>query len=191
VTAHPDVDAYIERSEQWPAEVAALRPILLGCGLSEQIKWNKPCYGHDGRNIAIIQEMKDFVALMFFKGALIDDRAGLLEEQGPNSRSARRLVFTSADAVAASADTIRAYVADAIAVEEAGLEVPAPEVVFVDELQQRLDRDPALKEAFESLTPGRQREYDLHIGGAKQVKTRIARMERCVDRILAGKGLRR
>ncbi|HSP01942.1 MAG TPA: YdeI/OmpD-associated family protein [Acidimicrobiales bacterium] len=190
MTANPDVDQYLERSETWPDEVAALRPVLLGCGLTEQLKWSKPCYSHDGNNIVIVQEMKDFLALMFFKGALLRDPDGVLREQGPNSRSARRMELTSVDEVRASAGTIEAYVAEAVAVEEAGLEVPAAEVELVDELQGRLDEDPGLKEAFESLTPGRQREYNLHIGAAKQSKTRVARVDRCVERILSGRGLR-
>jgi uncharacterized protein YdeI (YjbR/CyaY-like superfamily) len=188
---NPEVDAYIERSERWPDEMTTLRPILLDCGLSEDIKWGKPCYGHDGRNIAIVQEMKDFLALMFFKGALLDDPDGVLEDQGPNSRSARRMRFTSVDDVNRLADTITAYVADAIDVEEAGLEVgPAPEPALVDELQHRLDRDPALEAAFKALTPGRQREYNLYFSDAKQAATREARVERYAEKILDGKGLR-
>lgn len=190
MTANPDVDRYLERSEAWPDEIAALRPVLLGCGLTEQLKWSKPCYSHGGKNIVIVQEMKDFLALMFFKGTLLRDPDEVLREQGPNSRSARRMELTSVDDVRASAGTIEAYVAEAIAVEEAGLEVPAAEVELVDELQDRLDEDPALKQAFEALTPGRQREYNLHIGSAKQSKTRVARVDRCVERILSGRGLR-
>lgn len=190
MTTNPDVDRYLERSETWPDEVAAVRPILLGCGLTEQLKWSKPCYSHDGKNIVIVQEMKDFLALMFFKGALLEDPDDVLREQGPNSRSARRMELTSVDEVRASAGTIEAYVAEAIAVEEAGLEVPAAEVELVEELQARLEDDPALQEAFEGLTPGRQREYNLYVGDAKQAKTRVSRVDRCVERILAGKGLR-
>ena len=104
----PKVDAYIERSEQWPDEMTALRPILLAAGLTEAIKWGKPCYSHGGKNVAIFQEMKDFLALMFFKGALLDDATGVLREQGPNSRSARRIEFTSAEEVSDLADTITA-----------------------------------------------------------------------------------
>jgi uncharacterized protein YdeI (YjbR/CyaY-like superfamily) len=191
VQGNPDVDEYIAGSNRWPDEIAALRRVLLGCGLTEDIKWNKPCYGHDGANIAIVQEMKDFLALMFFKGALLDDPDGMLHEQGPNSRSARRMQFTSVDEVQRSAGAIEAYVDQAVRVEQAGLAVePAPELVLVDELQRRLDADPALKQAFESLTPGRRREYHLHIAGAKQVATREARIDKYVDKILAGKGMR-
>lgn len=185
------VDAYIARSDQWPGEIETLRPILLGAGLSEAIKWGKPCYSHEGKNIVIIQEMKDFLSLMFFKGALLADPEGILVEQGPNSRSARRIEFTSVEDVSRLADTISAYVGEAIDVEDAGLEVgPPPELVLVEELQERLDRDPALEAAFEALTPGRQREYNLHFSDAKQAATRIARIEKHAERILDGKGQR-
>ena len=191
MVANPDVDAFLRRSRQWPEEMAALRPVLLGCGLTEEVKWGKPCYSHGGRNIVILQEMKEFLSLMFFKGALLSDPAGVLEEQGPNSRSARRIRFTSVGDVARLADTVRAYVAEAIEVEGAGLEVgPAPELEFVAELQDRLDRDLAFRAAFESLTPGRQREYDMFFSGAKQAETRRARVERCAPKILDGRGLR-
>lgn len=188
---NPAVDAYIERSDQWPDEMRALRPILLDAGLTEEIKWAKPCYGHDGKNIAIMQEMQGFLALMFFKGALLEDPHGLLREQGPNSRSAKRFEFTSVDEITDVADAIADYVADAVEVERRGLTVePAPERELVEELRQRLQADPELRTAFESLTPGRQREYDLYVAGAKQASTREARIDRNVERILAGKGLR-
>ncbi len=185
------VDAYIEASEQWPDEMRELRPILLNSGLTEQFKWRKPCYSHDGTNIVIIQEMKEFLALMFFKGALLNDPDDVLVDQGPNSRSARRMQFTSVDEVVRLAGTIAAYVAEAIAVEEKGLEVgPAPELVLVDELASHLQADPRLEAAFEALTPGRQREYNMYFAAAKQATTRNARIDRYRDTILDGKGLR-
>jgi uncharacterized protein YdeI (YjbR/CyaY-like superfamily) len=188
---NPEVDAYIERSERWPDEIAALRPILLGGRLTEEIKWGKPCYSHEGRNIAIVQEMKEFLALMFFKGALLTDPRGVLEEQGPNSRSARRLRFASVEDVERLADVVTAYVDEAIDVEEAGLAVgPAPAPVLAEELQDRLARDPAFKAAFESLTPGRQREYILYFSDARQAETRTGRIEKYAQRILDGKGMR-
>ena len=190
-TIDTKIDAYIERSEQWPDEMATLRPILLSCGLSEQIKWGKPCFSHDGKNIAIFQEMKGFLSLMFFKGALLSDPDGVLVEQGPNSRSALRIEFTSVDDVTRLAETVKAYVEEAIDVEEAGLEVgPAPEVVFAEELQARLDEDKAFRKAFEALTPGRQREYNLYFSDAKQAATREARVEKYAPKILEGKGFR-
>jgi uncharacterized protein YdeI (YjbR/CyaY-like superfamily) len=188
---NPDVGDYIARSTMWPEEMKALRTILLDRGLTEEIKWAKPCYGHAGRNIAIMQEMKDFLALMFFKGALLSDPTGALRVQGPNSRSARRLEFTSVDEVIRLGDIVAACVDEAIAVEAAGLDVgPAPELVLVDELRERLDADQALRAGFDTLTPGRQREYNLHVSDAKQASTRIARVDRCTPKILEGKGLR-
>ena len=185
------VDDYIERSDKWPAEMTALRPILLDCGLTEENKWRVPCYSHNGKNIVILQEMKDFLALMFFKGALLNDPDNALEEQGPNSRSDRRMRFTSVEQVMQSSDTITAYIDEAIDVEEAGLTVEPPaELVLVEELQNRLIGDPALKAAFEALTPGRQREYNLYFSGAKQTKTREARIEKYSQKILDGKGFR-
>ena len=189
------MDSRIEKqfaeSARWGAEAKALRAILLDAGLDEAFKWGKPCYGHDGNNVAILQKMKAFLALMFFKGALLDDPEGLLQEQGENTRSARRLCFTSVEDVAEMADAVRDFVQKAIAVEEAGLKLPErPALVLIEELQARLDADPALKAAFEALTPGRQREYNLHVSGAKRSETRVRRVEKHVPRIMAGKGLR-
>lgn len=187
----PKVDAYIARSSKWPAEMAELRPILLGAGLDESIKWGKPCFSQGGRNIAIMQEMNDFLSLMFFKGALLEDPAGLLRSQGENSRSALRLEFTSVGEITEQADRIRDFVAGAVEVEAKGLSVgPAPELELVDELTERLAQDPELAAAFEALTPGRQREYNLHFSDAKQAKTREARIEKYAPQILAGKGMR-
>jgi uncharacterized protein YdeI (YjbR/CyaY-like superfamily) len=191
VESFASVDDYVRRSTRWPAEIAALRPILLGCGLTEAIKWGKPCYGIDGGNIVIVQEMKDFLALMFFKGALIDDPDGVLEDQGPNSRSARRVTFTSVADVDRLASTIVALVGRAVEVERSGDEVAPPdELVLVDELRRALEADPELRAGFELLTPGRRREYDLHVRSAKQAATREARIAKLADRIRAGRGLR-
>ena len=188
---NPKVDAYIERSTMWPAEMTRLRDILLGCGLSEDIKWGKPCYSSGDGNIAIMQEMKDFLALMFFKGALMEDPHEVLQEQGPNSRSALRMTFTSVDEIDGRARIVEDYVRNAVEVEAAGLSVgPAPEVEFVAELQERLNQDPDFRKAFETLTPGRQREYNLHFADAKQAKTREARIEKYTEHIFAGKGMR-
>lgn len=186
---YPDVDAYLRESEQWPDEIAAIRPLLIDSGLEESIKWGKPTYSHDGDNICILQEMKDFLAVMFFKGALLEDPAGLLHSQGPNSRSAKRFQFTSVAEIHDSAGMIAAYVADAIDVAVAGLEVePAPDQPLAEELQDRLDADPALRAAFEALTPGRQRAYNLNISEAKQSATRARRVEKWIPKILEGKG---
>jgi uncharacterized protein YdeI (YjbR/CyaY-like superfamily) len=185
------VDRYIQRSTKWPEEMAELRSVLLGCGLQEDIKWGKPCFSHEGNNIAILQEMKALLSLMFFKGSLLPDKTGVLVEQGPNSRSAKRVEFTSLDDVTRLSATVKALVVAAIMVEQTGLSLaPAPPLALVEELQARLDSDSAFQAAFASLTPGRQREYNLHISDAKQPKTRLARIDSCAPKILSGKGFR-
>ena len=146
------VDAYIKRSTKWPEEMSALRSILLGCGLAEELKWGKPCYSHDSANIVILQEMNAFLSLMFFKGALLSDPQHVLVEQGPNSRSARRIEFTSASDVTRLSKVVTSYVKEALRVEADDLQLgPKPQLVLVDELQQRLALDPRLKTAFEAL----------------------------------------
>ncbi|MDE0802391.1 MAG: YdeI/OmpD-associated family protein [Acidimicrobiales bacterium] len=188
---YPDVDAYLAASQQWPDEIAALRPILVDTGLDEAIKWGKPCYSHGDANIVIVQEMKDFLALLFTKGALLDDPDGVLEPQGPNTRSAMRICFRSVDEVTDRAPTIAAYVENAIAVEDAGLEVgPAPEPDWVEELRERMADDDAFRQAFDALTPGRRREYNMHFSDAKKPETRMKRIEKYAPKILAGKGMR-
>ena len=188
---YPDVDAYLEASERWPAEIRALRQLLLAAGLGEEIKWGKPCYSHDDANIAVVQEFSDNLALMFFKGILLDDPAGVLEEVGPNSHAARRMMFTSVEDVETHGDVVTAYVEEAIAVEDAGTEVPPrPEEELAPELAERLAQDPELADSFDELTPGRQREYNLHVSGAKQSSTRERRVDRIAPRILEGRGLR-
>lgn len=188
---YPDVDTYLEASGQWSAEIRALRPLLLAAGLDEEIKWGKPCYSHDDANIAIVQAFSDNLALMFFKGILLDDPAGVLEEVGPNSHAARRMVFTSVEDVETHGDVVTAYVEEAIAVEDAGTEVPSrPEEELAVELAERLAEDPELAASFDELTPGRQREYNLHVSGAKQSSTRERRVDTIAPRILEGRGLR-
>ncbi|MCO5319417.1 MAG: YdeI/OmpD-associated family protein [Microthrixaceae bacterium] len=186
-----DVEAYLEASQQWPGEIAAIRPLLLSCGLDEEIKWGKPCYCHNDANVVLVQEFSDHLALMFFKGVLLDDPEGVLHAQGPNTHGPKRMRFTSTEDVEASADTITAYVREAIAHEEAGTELPErPEEELAAELAERLASDDELSEAFENLTPGRQREYNLHISAAKRSDTRERRVDKVVPRILDGKGLR-
>jgi uncharacterized protein YdeI (YjbR/CyaY-like superfamily) len=191
VSMNERVDRYIGRSTKWPDEMTALRSILLAAGLEEDIKWGKPCFSHEGHNIVIVQEMNDFLSLMFFKGALLQDKSKVLVEQGPNSRSAKRIEFTSVADVTKLTRTIKALIKEAIDVEDAGLTVePATELVLIGELQQRLDSDRKLKAAFDALTPGRKREYNLHVSSAKQAKTRKDRIEAFAPKILAGKGFR-
>ena len=188
-------DAKVEREFQtaskWKGEAQLLRSILLSCELIETFKWGKPCYMHDDRNICIIQRFTDHLALMFFKGALITDERGLLQDQGPNSRSAKRLEFTSASGIEENEAEIKAYVRLAIEIENKGLKAaPREELVLSDELLSAFDDEAALRIAFEALTPGRQREYNLHFSGAKQSATRSSRIQKYREKILSGKGMR-
>ena len=189
---YADVDAYIADSDKWPDEITAIRPILLSCGLEETIKWGKPCYCiDDDQNIALLQEFSDHLALMFFQGVLLDDPDQVLHAQGPNTHGPKRMRFTSTDDVDALADATRTLVEDAIHHARAGTELPPrPEEALAEELQERLAADDELAEAFSRLTPGRQREYNLHISDAKQSSTRNRRIDKVVPRILDGKGLR-
>ena len=185
------LDAYFKPGKRWHREAKQLRSLLLAGGLDEELKWGKPCYTHGGSNVAILQPMKGFLSLMFFKGALLPDPKGLLEDQGENTQSAKRVCITEVAQVKKHEKAIRKLVRDAIQVETKGLKVPKPKkLVLVAELQAALDADPKLKKAFGALTPGRQREYHLHVSGAKQSATRTRRVEKHVARILAGKGLR-
>lgn len=188
---NPDVDELFGQATRWRLEALALREILLECGLTEELKWSKPCYTHDGKNICIIQRMKGFLALMFFKGALLEDPDGVLEVQGAHSRSGYRLRYTSVDDVETKAKSVEALVRAAIAIEKAGLKVEpaAGKLEYPRELRDKFAEDPALEAAFERLTPGRQRGYILHFSDAKQAKTRAARIDKHRARIIAGRGL--
>lgn len=190
---HPDVDSYIADSDQWPAEIGAIRPILLSCGLDETIKWGKPCYCIDGMNtnVVLLQEFSNHLALLFFQGVLLADRENVLHAQGPNTHGPKRMEFTSTDDIDSRADVITAYVEEAIDHARAGTELPPrPAEALAIELQERLANDDALADAFNELTPGRRREYNLHVSAAKQSATRERRIDNVVPRILRGKGLR-
>jgi uncharacterized protein YdeI (YjbR/CyaY-like superfamily) len=188
------VDEYAARLERWRDEFAALRTILSGTEITEAFKWHKPCYTHAGKNVVIFQPFNDLCALMFFKGALLNDPKALLREQGENSRSSLRLEFRSVADVTSMTSALRDLVADAIRVQQAGLRVkkPAPPTHrsnYPDELTALMEANPAFRDAFERLTPGRQRGYLLHFNGAKQSATRAARIERVQDRIMEGFGM--
>src|SRR6202012_1034285 len=188
----PQVAEYIEGMGSWQAEFEALRPVLLRAGLDEELKWRKPCYTHDGSNVVIFQPFKELCALLFFKGALLEDPNGALKEQGDNTRSALRLEFRSVADVTSATRTLEALVQDAIRIEEAGLSVPKRAATddgpYPEELEVLLDADAALRGAWERLTPGRRRGWLLYFNGAKQSKTRLARIERATPRILEGFG---
>ena len=176
----------------WQAELAALRALVLGSGLTEECKWGVPCYTLEKGNVVLIHAFKEYCALLFFKGALLKDAKGILIQQTENVQAARQLRFTNVRDIVAMKSTIKAYLQEAIAVEKAGLKVSmkaTTEFAMPEEFQAKLDASPALKTAFEALTPGRQRGYLLHFAAAKQAKTRTARVEKCMAQILNGKGL--
>jgi uncharacterized protein YdeI (YjbR/CyaY-like superfamily) len=186
------VDARLKKAKAWVDEMVALRAIALDCPLAEELKWGWPCYTLDGRNVVLIHTFKSYCALLFMKGALLKDPKGILIQQTENSQSARQLRFTNVHEIRKLSGTVKAYIHDAIAVEKAGLKVafkPTSEFDIPAELQEKLDADADLKAAFHALTPGRQRAYLLHIAGAKQSRTRAARVAKCTPKILAGKGL--
>lgn len=188
---NPKVDAFLKRATKWRQEITRLRAIALDCGLDEELKWGKPCYSAHQGNVAIIQPFKERCGFMFFKGALLTDPQRLLERPGENSQAARRLMFTNVEEVARMEPQLRAFIAEAIKIEQAGLKVegkkePEP---MPDELREMFARAPGLREAFEALTPGRKRAYLLHFASAKQSKTRTSRIEKSVPRILDGRGL--
>jgi uncharacterized protein YdeI (YjbR/CyaY-like superfamily) len=175
--------------ERWKAEIAQMRRILASCALTEECKWGKPTYTLDGKNVVIIQGFKEYFALGFFQGALLKDPKNVLIQLG-QTQAARVMKFTSVREIAAQAATIKAYVREAIATERAGLRVEKKtrDLPVPAELQEMFRKEPRLKKAFAALTPGRQRSYLYHFAGAKQSATRIARIEKAVPAIFAGKG---
>ena len=192
-TTHPSVDTFIAKAKQWQAEYSLLRSILLETALEESFKWYQPCYLINGRNVVIMSGFTDRCVLGFFKGALLSDPHNLLQQPGPNTQSSRFLAFTSVAQIEEQRTIIREYIKEAIRNERAGLKVAFKKVterVLPDELRRILDEREDVRQAFEKLTPGRQRLYIMHIESAKQAKTREARAQACIPTILAGKGLR-
>ncbi len=189
---NPKVDFYFDKATAWQEEIKQLRLFMLDCGLAEELKWGCPAYGLDKRNIVLIHVFKEYCALLFFKGALLDDPHGLLIQQTENVQAARQLRFTSLREVVERESILKSYVYEAIEVEKSGLKVAmkkTEEFAVAEEFQEQLDGNPDLVAAFAALTPGRQRAYKLYFGAAKQAKTRAARVEKCIPLILDGKGL--
>jgi uncharacterized protein YdeI (YjbR/CyaY-like superfamily) len=177
---------------QYPQETKALQEIAKGCGLVEKIKWGKPCYTLEGKNIVLIQRFNDYIALMFFKGSLMKDPEKLLSRIGEHMQLPRQLRFTAVAEVFKREAVIKAYIKEAIEIERSGAKVKLKAVAeyeVPEELQTKLKADPGLKKAFAALTPGRQKGYLFHIASAKQSATRASRVEKCVPLILAGKGM--
>jgi uncharacterized protein YdeI (YjbR/CyaY-like superfamily) len=189
---NPKVDWYFSKSGEWQKEIQKLRTIILDCDLTEELKWGCPCYTFEKHNIVLIHVFKDYCAVLFFKGTLLKDPKGILVQQTENVQAARQIRFTSIDQILKLEKTLKAYIYQAVKVEVAGLKVDfkkTKEFAIPNEFQNKLDKNPALKNAFYQLTPGRQRGYLLYFSSAKQSKTREARVEKNLDRILERKGL--
>ena len=189
---NPEVDKFLKEEEAWREEFTKLRSIILDCGLTEELKWGKPCYSFQGTNVVLIHGFKEYCAILFTKGALLKDPEGILIQQTKNVQAARQVRFTNVGQVVKLASTLKAYIKEAIAAEKAGLKVTykkTSEFAMAEEFRNKLAQDPALKTAFEALTPGRQRGYLLYFSGAKQSETREARIEKCIPLIFDGIGL--
>jgi uncharacterized protein YdeI (YjbR/CyaY-like superfamily) len=191
-TMNPKVDVYFSKAKKWQEELEKLRMIILDCQLTEELKWGKPCYTFQKSNIVIIQGFKEYCALMFCKGALLNDANGILIKPGENTQAGRWIKFTAVREIVEMETILKAYIYEAIEVEKAGLKVnfkKTTEFIIPEEFQNKLDEIPALKTAFDALTPGRQRAYILYFSAPKQSKTRESRVEKCMQQILNGKGL--
>jgi uncharacterized protein YdeI (YjbR/CyaY-like superfamily) len=189
---NPKVDAYLTKDGKWQEEIEKLRRIFLDCQLTEEMKWGKPCYTFENKNIVIIMRLKESCALLFFKGGLLKDAHRMLIKPTENTEAGRQMRFTSVREIVEKAPILKAYINEAIEVEKAGLEVKAKkpaELRIPEEFQNKLDEMPALKTAFGALTPGRQRSYIFYFSAPKQSKTRASRVEKCMPQILNGKGL--
>lgn len=189
---NPLVDTYINKAQKWQKEMALLRTIVLDCGLTEELKWKNPCYTFQQSNVVIIHGFKEYCGLLFFKGALLNDVHKILIQQTENVQSGRQIRFTDVTEIIALQPILKTYIYEAIEVERAGLKVQTiklEDINFTEELQIKLDEMPTFKKAFEALTPGRQRAYNLYFSAPKQSKTRTSRVENYMQQIINGKGL--
>jgi len=189
---NPKVDFFFSKAKKWQKELEQLRLIVLDCGLTEELKWGVPCYTLQKSNIVLIHAFKEYCALLFFKGALLHDANGMLIQQTENVQAARQIRFTNVREIVKREAILKAYIYEAIEVEKAGLKVnlkKTAEFSIPEEFQHKLDATPALRTAFEALTPGRQRAYILYFSAPKQAKTRESRIEKYLKQILKGKGL--
>lgn len=185
------VDFFFDKPSQWQQEYQRLRKLILGCGLTEELKWGVPCYTHNGKNVVLIHGFKEYCAVLFHKGALLKDTEGILIQQTENVQAARQIRFTAEAQITELEPILKAYLYEAIEVEKAGLQVKLKKTSEFDvpeELQTKLDTDTEFRTAFEALTPGRQRGYMLYFSQPKQAKTRISRIEKSFPKILDGKG---
>ena len=191
-TMNPKVDFFFNKAKKWQEEYKKLRMIILDCGLNEEYKWMHPCYTFQESNIVLIHGFKEYCAILFIKGALLKDAKGILIQQTENVQAARQIRFTNLPEIVELEPILKAYIHEAIEVEKAGLKVnykKATEFIVPEEFINKLEEVPGLQDAFDALTPGRQRAYILFFSAPKQSKTREARIEKCMQQILAGKGL--
>jgi uncharacterized protein YdeI (YjbR/CyaY-like superfamily) len=191
-STNPKVDENLTKDGRWLEEIEKLRKIFFECQLTEELKWGKPCYRFENKNIVVIMRLKESCTLLFLKGGLLKDSHGLLIRPTENTEAGRQMRFTSVREIAKMAPILKAYIHEAIEVEKAGLKVEvkkSAELRVPDEFQNKLEAMPALKRAFEALSPGRQRGYIFYFSGAKQSKTRESRVEKYMQQILDGKGL--
>jgi uncharacterized protein YdeI (YjbR/CyaY-like superfamily) len=189
---NPKVDFYFSKAKSWQKELEQLRTIVLDCGLTEELKWGVPCYTLEKSNIVLMHVFKEYCALLFFKGALLNDANGILVQQTKNVQAARQIRFTGVREIVRMKAILKAHIYEAIEVEKAGLKVnfkKTTEYKVPEEFQKKLDKTPTLKTAFEALTPGRQRGYILYFSAPKQSKTRESRIEKSIPQIRKGKGL--
>lgn len=189
---NPRVDVFLSKAKKWQKEFKKLRTIALDCGLTEEVKWGWPCYTSEKSNVVLMHGFKEYCALLFFKGALLKDRKGILIQQTQNVQAARQIRFANVQEIVEMEPILKAYIKEAIEVEKAGLKVTykkTSDFKIPEEFQNKLDQRPALKTAFDALTPGRQRAYLFYFSQPKQSKTRESRVEKCMQRILNGKGL--
>jgi uncharacterized protein YdeI (YjbR/CyaY-like superfamily) len=189
---NPKVDQFLKNEGKWQSEMTALRALALSCGLEEEFKWYKPCYAINANNVVLIHGFKGYCALLFFKGAIMKDPEGILVQQTENVQAARQIRFTNLAQVVEMKATLKAYIEQAIAIEKSGLTVEMKkqaELQLPDEFVAKLDELPKLKAAFQALTPGRQKGYQLFFSSAKQSKTRESRIAKAIPNILQGKGL--
>ena len=189
---NPKIDAFLSKAPKWQKEMETLRRIILDCQLSEELKWGKPCYTFQESNIVVIQGFKEYCALLFLKGVLLNDDSGILIKTGENTHVGRQIRFNNVQEIVKLAPVLKTYIYEAVEVEKSGLKVSAKEnkaLTLPAEFQTKLDKIPKLKTAFNALTPGRQRAYSFYFSAPKQSKTRESRVDKCMKQILNGKGL--
>ena len=188
---NPKVDEYLYRAPKWSEEMEYLRAIILDCDLTEELKWGQPCYTFQKKNVVVIQPFKAYLAILFFKGYLLDDPHHILQKTGPNTLVGRQIRFTSPQQITHLEPLLKEYIHAAIEVERSGIKAEPPTPTSLDmppEFQQQLQETPTLRTAFDALTPGRQRAYLSYFSEPKQTKTRISRIEKSIDQIFRGKG---